>query len=132
MLESVNNNNQSPYKHLLLLLATAYLFIAVTHIFFLPHYNVDNTTKPAAANSIFKCHISAKSQPETPRLHRVDKSTLDDKKSVIPAAAQLGTIVLFLISIFGAVQRIVKFEIPRNYQLANRQYSYLNFCTFRI
>ena len=124
--------NSSSGKFFLLFVTTTYLFIAISHIFFLPHYNVDNTTNPVVSNSIFKRHTSGKNQQETSQLRRTDKSTLEEKKKLISNITILATIAFLLISIFGLFKVSASPLFPRNYLFFNRQYSYLSLCTFRI
>ncbi|WP_295654750.1 hypothetical protein [uncultured Mucilaginibacter sp.] len=124
--------NSSSGKFLLLFVTTTYLFIAISHIFFLPHYNVDNTTRPVVSNSIFKRHTSGKNQQETSQLRRTDKSTLDEKKKLISNITVLVTIAFLLVSIFGLYNTLTTPLFPRKYLFINRQYSYLSLCTFRI
>ena len=117
---------------ILLFLTVTYLFIAVSHIFYLPPNNLSSSQKHVAANSIFKRRVTDKNQRESPSLKRPDKSTIEEKKKVLDDITQLVS-VAFILTYFGESLLSVKPEpSPHNYLLANRQYAYLTLCTFRI
>ena len=117
---------------MLLFLTVTYLFIAVSHIFYLPPAGQNNVQKPVSANSIFKRRSTDKNQPESPNLKRPDKSTFEEKKKVLPDIGQLVTLAFILTHFGESGFSVTPKSFPRNYLLTNRQYSYLTFCTFRI
>jgi hypothetical protein len=123
-----------PARYVLLLFCiAAYLFIAVSHIFYLPHYAVDNTPAPLISNSIFKRQVT-RYHHDPVQLQRTDKSTLEEKKSPAADIAQAVAIAFVLIYAFSG---IYKLAIPSKYAYAkysiySGQYTYLTLRTFRI
>lgn len=117
---------------MLLFLTVTYLFIAVSHIFYLPSNGQSNSQKPIAANSIFKRRSTDKNQSEFPNVKRPDKSTFEEKKKVMADISQLVSLA-FILTHFGETGlSTAPKSFPRNYLLIDRQYSYLTLCTFRI
>lgn len=109
-------------KYMLLFFIVIYTFVTISHIFYLPHYNTDNS------KNIF----ISKEHHDSAHLHRVDKSTIDEKKKSVADVINLATIVLLFICIGTALLSLKSPIVAPNYLLINRQYSYLSFCTFRI
>lgn len=116
----------------LLFVVIAYLFIAVSHIFYLPQLTSGNATGPASSNSIFKRQNTDLIHQDMYFLQRTDKSTIDERKKILSDIAQLAcvTFILLLACLFP-VRSLHQFY-PRNYTITNGQYTYLALCTFRI
>jgi hypothetical protein len=119
-------------KHILLFCMVTYLFVAVLYVFYLPHYNVDNTQAPLVSNSIFKRNTFDKANQGPIRIQRTDKSTFEEKKKAVADVTPVIFIAFVLIYALSGLLEL-KAEIPPSKNLIyNRQYSYLSLCTFRI
>ena len=112
----------------ILILVVVYTFITVSYIFHLPRYTVVVQDE----SSVFSHQKSAKSASGLPFTKRTDKVYSGEKRTTVPAAAQLIPFILLLISAFGALAALRSFAIMPHYLLTNRQYSYLSFCIIRI
>ncbi|WP_348048323.1 hypothetical protein [Mucilaginibacter sp.] len=111
-----------------------YFVIAVTHILFLPCMTQPHAIHFAGHNSIFKRKTENLNGTTTKGgfLQRPDKSTLEDKKSLIDV---LTSVVGFFTLLFFTIQ-LWKLDLKRYRTfpdpVVSFQYSYLSLCTFRI
>ena len=117
-----------------LCIAACYVFIAVSHIFFLPRLTGPVPEAAVNHNSIFKRKIETivTSISHTNFFQRTDKFVMNDKKSAIDLLSMV--VGSFIILLF--VQRLWKLNPQRflniNWSVTDSQYSYLSFCTFKI
>ncbi|WP_183565897.1 hypothetical protein [Mucilaginibacter sp. SP1R1] len=118
----------------MLLVSACYIFIAVSHMFFLPRLTELNSKAALSHNSIFKRkpETSVTSVNHINFFQRTDKFIVNDKKSAI----DLMNIVIssFILLMFA---RLVWRLNPKQFftlrwSAVNYQYSYLSFCTFKI
>ncbi len=111
-----------------------YLLIASSHVFFLPRLTESRSTHSTAFNSVFKRKIESvrSSFNESSYVQRPDKSTLEEKKSVIDLiSAVVGSFIL----LFFALQlwKLNPKPFMRSFRLIpGYQYTFLSLCTFRI
>lgn len=117
-----------------MLVMVFYLLIASSHVFFLPRLTESRSTHSTALNSVFKRKIESvrSSFNESSYVQRPDKSTLEEKKSVIDL---ISAIVGSFILLFFALQlwKLNPKQFIRNFRLIpGDQYTYLSLCTFRI
>lgn len=116
------------------MVATCYLFITTTHVFFLPRLTHSVRKHHSAYNSIFKrknkdMRISSVPMNLLRRLHKV---ILNQTK---PAIDALKGVTSFFILLFLGLQgwkKKNKLSTDVPIQISNHQYSYLSFCTFKI
>ena len=131
----MQTSNINKVKKLQVLLVSAcYIFIAVSHMFFLPRLTELNGKASLSQNSIFK------RKPETTIatishinfFQRTDKFIVNDKKSAIDLLnIVVGSFILLLFA------RLIWKLNPKHFRAfhwsaVNHQYSYLSFCTFKI
>lgn len=76
------------------LLLAAYLFVVVTHIFFIPCHTQVSVKARNTYNSIFKRKIEDGNASKLSLLHRTDKTVLNNQKA--------NTLIIFYTSIFLA------------------------------
>lgn len=111
-----------------------YLLIASSHVFFLPRLTQLPSTHSTAFNSVFKRKTESvrRSFNESSYVQRPDKSTLEEKKSVI----DLITAVLSSFILLFFVLRLRKLSISSFFEDLRlsfaHHYIYLSLCTFRI
>ena len=130
LLNTVKKNRVNNY--LLLLVAATYLFIAVSHIFYLPQLISGNPSAPVISNSIFKRHNAFVVKHDTTYLQRADKSTVDERKKALSDVSQYASVAFLILFVCLAPLYLQRKTFPRNYLFYNRQFSYLALCTFRI
>jgi hypothetical protein len=117
-----------------LLIAACYIFIAVSHIFFLPRLTGPVTEAAISHNSIFKrkTETTVTSLAHANFFQRTDKFIMNDKKSAIDLLnLVVGSFILLLFA-----QQLWKFK-PKHlhiyyWLIPDSQYAYLSFCTFKI
>ena len=117
-----------------LFIAACYIFIAVSHIFFLPRLTGPVAEAAVSHNSIFKrkTETTVASLSHVNFFQRTDKFIMNDKKSAIDLLNMVvGSFILLLFA-----QRLWKLNPQRlltiNWSATDSQYSYLSFCTFKI
>jgi hypothetical protein len=117
-----------------LLIAACYVFIAVSHIFFLPRLTGPVTEAAISHNSIFKrkTETIVASLSHANFFQRTDKFVMNDKKSAIDLLNMVvGSFILLLFAL-----QLWKLN-PRHFLIRHclvpdSQYAYLSFCTFKI
>ena len=123
------------FKNLqVLFIAACYIFIAVSHIFFLPRLTGPVTEAAISHNSIFKrkSETAVASLAHANFFQRTDKFVMNDKKSAIDLLnLVVGSFILLLFA-----QQLWKFK-PKHlhtyyWLVPDSQYAYLSFCTFKI
>lgn len=77
----------------IVLLLTAYLFVVLTHIFFIPCHNRTQVKATSCYNSIFKRKVESRNAGKPSLLHRTDKTVLNNKKDG-------GSLILFSTGLF--------------------------------
>ena len=119
---------------LVLIIMTVYFTIAVSHIFFLPCLSHLKHQYISSHNSISKRKINnfLIRESKINLLERQDKSTLENKKSILELLN--GMIFLFILLLAGL--QLWKLMFPKHFNyhppvLATLP-NYLNFCTFRL
>lgn len=114
----------------MLVLVSAYTFMTVLHIFYLPHYTADRNTPAYILN--LKQGKPSDNKSTLPHTKRTDKVTTNEKRSFLPEVAELVPLILLLIIVFGAFSSLKPRYVRPAYLLVNKQYSYLHFCAIRI
>ena len=129
------NKRINIYKGLpVLLVAACYLFITLTHIFFLPKLTHSASKHTTSYNSVYKRRVKSLiiSSGFIFSLHRIHKVILNERKEAMDI---LKSMISFFVLLFFAMQAWrVKFRIVFDLYISpgNYQYSYLSFCTFKI
>ncbi len=125
--------------YLVLSLLVIYLFIAITYILYLPKYSP--LRQANNNNTRNKTHLVLKPAHQTEHpvanmlvlLHRVYKSTVENKRLVLNGSSQ--TALVFISLIFGAITLIGLLRKSGGHFIRFRyshQYAYLSYCTLRI
>jgi hypothetical protein len=128
------SNINTVKKLQVLLLSACYIFIAVSHMFFLPQLTELKGKVSLSQNSIFKRNpeTSVGSVNHSNFFQRTDKFIVNDKKSPIDMLKiVIGSFILLLFA------RLVWKIDPKHFPVfhwppVNHQYSYLSFCVFKI
>jgi hypothetical protein len=131
----LTKRKQESLKSLLVLSVMAfYLLIASSHVFFLPRLTELPGTHSTAFNSVFKRKIESvrRSFNESSYVQRPDKSTLEEKKSVIDLITAVVSRFILLFFIMQLWKSLPK-PLIRSFRLTpGYLYTYLSLCTFRI
>jgi hypothetical protein len=130
-----SSNTDIVKKLQVLIIAACYIFIAVSHMFFLPRLTELGSKAVALShNSIFKrkseTTIAAASHINF--FQRTDKFIVNDKKSVIDLLNMV--VASFILLLFARLiwKLNPKHFLTLHWPAVNYQYSYLSFCTFKI
>lgn len=130
-----SSNTDKVKKLQVLVIAACYIFIAVSHMFFLPRLTELSSKATALShNSIFKrkAEATVAAASHINFFQRTDKFIVNDKKSVIDLLNMVvGSFILLLFA------RLIWKLNPEHFRTfhwsaVNYQYSYLSFCTFKI
>ena len=129
-----NSSTDIVKKLQVLLIASCYIFIAVSHMFFLPRLTELSDKAASSHNSIFKRKLETTvvTISHINFFQRTDKFIVNDKKSVIDLMSMVvGSFILLLFA-----RHIWKLNpkhfLTLNWSAVNYQHSYLSFCTFKI
>lgn len=93
-----------------LLLLAVYLFVVITHIFFVAHHSPESVKAKSSYNSIFKRKLEDGLANKLSLLKRTDKTDLNDRNDAISLILIYAGI--FLVLFFGT-QRFLKSAIYR-------------------
>jgi hypothetical protein len=131
----LKKRKQESLKSLLVLSVMAfYLLIASSHVFFLPRLTELPGTHSTAFNSVFKRKIESvrRSFNESSYVQRPDKSTLEEKKSVIDLITAVVSRFILLFFILQLWKSLPKPLIQSLRLKPGYRYTYISLCTFRI
>ena len=124
-------------KSLVVLLATLYLFIAVSYLLYLPKFSplrITSNLIPAKSQLIVKSSHKVKNTGANVLvlIHRAYKSTIENKREIFSKLLQIGLVAVFIIAGSSLFKQLMPFMVRavRHHRL--RQYAYLSYCTLRI
>lgn len=129
-----NSNTDIVKKLQVLLIAACYIFIAVSHMFFLPRLTELSSKAASSHNSIFKrkAETTIAMISHINFFQRTDKFIVNDKKSVIDLMSMVVGSFILLLFARNIWKLNSKHFLTFNWSTVNYQYSYLSFCTFKI
>jgi hypothetical protein len=126
-------------RYLALLLSTAYLFISLSYIFFLPQYNLHiiankaNGKAVASRISFHRAQFNKGVANSNVLFHRIYKSIAENKRKaaifLLAAATFIIPIIFSGIDLPGSVKKMGN---RLRFSQGPSQFLYLSFCTLRI